>query len=51
MLIIAMIVIGAVVGAVIAHRAQGSALDIAQYAAVIGIIFGILGLIATAILV
>jgi len=47
MIIIAGIVIGALLGAANARRRGGSGFDIAQYAAVWGIIGAILGMFAT----
>ncbi|WP_333830163.1 hypothetical protein [Pararhodobacter sp.] len=47
MIIIAGIIIGALIGAANARKRNGSGLDITQYAAVGGIIGGILGMFAT----
>lgn len=47
MIVIAGLVFGASFGAWRARRAQGTGFDIAQYAAVHGICFGLLGLFAT----
>jgi len=41
------LILGAVVGAWQARRRQGTALDLAQWAAVYAIIFGLVGLILT----
>ncbi|WP_199737774.1 hypothetical protein [Falsigemmobacter faecalis] len=50
MLVIAGLVLGALGGAWFARRKGGAGFDIAQYAAGLGILFGILGLFATLIL-
>lgn len=47
MIVIAALVIGAVTGAARARRRQGNGFDIAQYAAVHAILFGICGLFLT----
>ncbi|MFC0280095.1 hypothetical protein ACFOHK_11210 [Falsigemmobacter intermedius] len=50
MLVIAGLMFGALGGAWFARRKGGAGFDIAQYAAGLGIFFGILGLFATLIL-
>jgi len=47
MIVLAGLVAGAVLGALSARRRGGNRLDIAQYAAVWGIIGGLVGLFAT----
>ncbi|MFO1176369.1 MAG: apolipoprotein acyltransferase [Paracoccaceae bacterium] len=47
MIVIACLFIGALVGVYSARRRQGTGFDIAQYAAVHAIMFGILGLFLT----
>ena len=47
MIVIAGLLFGALFGAYRARRRQGTGFDIAQYAAVHAIIFGLLGLFAT----
>lgn len=47
MIVIAGILAGAVWGGLRARRQGGNRLDMAQYAAVYGILFGLLGLFAT----
>jgi hypothetical protein len=47
MIVIAAVLCGAVLGALTARKRQGTALDIAQYAAGYGIAFGVLGLFLT----
>ena len=44
MIVIAAVLSGAVLGALTARKRQGTALDIAQYAAGYGIAFGVVGL-------
>jgi hypothetical protein len=41
------LVLGAIVGAWRAHRRRGTGLDMAQWAAVHAILFGLVGLVAT----
>lgn len=50
MIIIAGLVIGAILGGFIAKSRKGHKFDIAQYAAVLGILGGVAGLFATLIL-
>jgi hypothetical protein len=50
MFVIAGLVIGAVAGGLSARRRGGRPADIAQYAAVWGILFGLIGLFATLII-
>lgn len=50
MIIIACLVIGALLGAMIARRRKGNGFDVAQYAAVLAILGAVLGLFATLIL-
>lgn len=47
MIVIAGLVLGGIWGALLARRRGGSGLDIAQYAAVYAILFGVLGMFAT----
>ncbi|KCV83822.1 hypothetical protein ATO10_03640 [Actibacterium atlanticum] len=47
MIVIAGLVLGAVWGAFLARRRKGKTFDIAQYAVVYGIAFGLLGMIVT----
>ncbi len=47
MIVILMAIAGGVIGGLTAKRRKGNRLDIAQYAAVYGIAFAILGLILT----
>lgn len=47
MIVLAGVVVGAVLGAAAARRRRGNRLDMAQYAAAYGILFGVLGLFAT----
>ena len=49
MIVIGGLIIGAAFGAFKAKKRGGSAADILQYAAVYGIIFGLLGMMATII--
>lgn len=48
---LAALVIGALIGALTAKRRKGSIYDIIQYAAGYGIAFGLLGMIASVVLV
>jgi len=50
MVVIAGFFLGAVLGALRARRARGNGYDIAHYAAVHGLAFALLGLIATLVL-
>jgi hypothetical protein len=50
MIIIAGLIGGALWGAMHARKQGGNRMDMAQYAAVYGIIFGLLGLVATIVL-
>ncbi len=50
MLIIAGFVLGAILGALSARRRRGSALDLAQFAAVGGILGGLAGAVATVLI-
>ncbi|SLN44153.1 hypothetical protein AQS8620_01761 [Aquimixticola soesokkakensis] len=50
MIVIALAILGALIGGFTAKRRTGTALDIAQYAAVYAIGFAIVGLFATVIL-
>lgn len=47
MILVVSLIIGALAGALIAHRRGGSRLDMAQHAAVLMIIGAVLGLFAT----
>jgi hypothetical protein len=47
MIVIAVLILGAAVGALVARARNGNARDMAQYAAVYAIVFSIAGLIAT----
>jgi len=47
MIVLAAVLTGALWGAGVARRRQGNRLDIAQYAAAYGILFGLVGLFAT----
>ncbi|GHE05670.1 hypothetical protein U879_04070 [Defluviimonas sp. 20V17] len=47
MIVIAGLVLGGLWGGMLARRRGGARLDIAQYAAVYAILFGVLGMIAT----
>ena len=47
MIVIAGLVLGALIGAAIAHRRGGKLADMAQYGAGYGIAFALLGLFAT----
>ncbi len=47
MIILAFVVFGALLGALIARNRGGKALDIAQYAAALAIVFGLVGLFVT----
>ncbi|MCL4189915.1 MAG: hypothetical protein KJZ85_20140 [Rhodobacteraceae bacterium] len=47
MIVLAGMLTGALWGAGVARRRQGNGLDIAQYAAAYGILFGLVGLFAT----
>lgn len=47
MIVIAGLLGGAIFGALLAKRRKGRSFDIAQYAVVYGIAFGLLGMIAT----
>ncbi|MFZ1470695.1 MAG: hypothetical protein WAT09_17230 [Paracoccaceae bacterium] len=47
MIVIGGLVLGVILGAVTAYRRGGKPADIAQYAAVYGILFTIIGLFAT----
>lgn len=47
MIVIAGLVLGGIWGGLLARRRGGSGLDIAQYAAVYAIVFGLLGMFAT----
>ena len=46
-IVVAAIVLGAVTGALVAHRRGGRRLDIAHHAAAYAILFGVLGMIVT----
>ena len=50
MIVLAMALIGAVVGGLTARKRNGSKADIAQYAAGYAIAFGLLGMVATLII-
>ena len=50
MIYISMGILGAILGGLTARRRKGSGADIAQYAAVYGIAFAILGLVVTVVL-
>ncbi len=50
MIVIAGIVLGAVLGAVIARKNGGKPADMAQYAAASAMVFGIVAMIATVLL-
>ena len=49
-MVLAGLILGAAVGAWRAHRRQGTRLDMAQWAAVHAILFGIAGLILTIVI-
>jgi hypothetical protein len=50
MVVIAMALLGAVIGGLTARRRKGNRLDIAQYAAGYGMAFAVLGMVLTLIL-
>lgn len=50
MMVVAGVLAGALWGALVARRREGSALDILQHAAAGGILFGLVGLFATLLL-
>lgn len=50
MIVIAAVLVGGGWGAMLARRRGGARLDIAQYAAVYAILFGVLGMFATILL-
>ena len=50
MIVIAGLIIGAIWGGLLAKRGKGKAFDIAQYAVVYAIAFGLLGMVLTVIL-
>jgi hypothetical protein len=47
MIVIVAFVVGAALGARVAHRKGGNRLDIAQYSAIFGILFAVLGVFLT----
>ncbi len=50
MIVVAMALLGAILGGLTARKRKGSGADIAQYAVVYAIAFGLLGMIATLLL-
>ncbi|MHA6343901.1 apolipoprotein acyltransferase [Roseivivax sp. CAU 1761] len=47
MIVVLLALLGAVIGGLTARRRKGSGADIAQYAAVYGILFALIGLVLT----